>query len=138
MAKYTDEQIKKALECLKGFAVKCRDCAYSPRFKFPNCRQKAAHDALDIINRQEAEIEVLQKTAETQQSLAQDRYFEIKKLNIERDKLIAEAKSEAIKEFAERLKEKGIPVTGGRGFEGVYVMCSNVVIDNLVKETVGK
>lgn len=44
------------------------------------------------------------------------------------------AKSEAIKEFAERLKEKGAPVTGGKGFEGVFVMCSNLVIDNLVKE----
>ena len=55
----TDNEIIKALECLKGYAVKCRECPYSPRFKFPHCQQKVAKDALDLINRQKAEIELM-------------------------------------------------------------------------------
>lgn len=43
-------------------------------------------------------------------------------------------KSEAYREFADLIKAKGTPVTGGKGFEGVYVMCSNIVIDNTLKE----
>lgn len=39
-----------------------------------------------------------------------------------------------LKEFAERLKEVGTPVEGGKGFEGVFVMVNNLQIDNLVKE----
>ena len=41
------------------------------------------------------------------------------------------------KEFAERLKEQGIPVTGGKGYSRVYVMCSNIHIDNTLKELIG-
>lgn len=40
----------------------------------------------------------------------------------------------AIKEFAERLKEVGTKVEGGKGFEGVFVMVNNLQIDNLVTE----
>ncbi len=47
---------------------------------------------------------------------------------------LQEAKTEAYREFAEKVKVKGTPVTGGKGFEGVYVMCSNIVIDNTLKE----
>ena len=71
--------------------------------------KEAKKAILDLIKRQQAEIE----------------HF--------RD-LTKKIKTEAIKEFAERLKKKGTPVTGGKGFEGVYVMCSNIAIDNLVKE----
>ena len=45
----------KALECLKGYALHCRDCSYSVKFKFPQCQQKVAKDALDLINSLQAE-----------------------------------------------------------------------------------
>lgn len=39
-----------------------------------------------------------------------------------------------MKDFAEMLKKQGIPVTGGKGYGRVYVMCSNVHIDKLLEE----
>ena len=88
---------------------------------------------LDLINRQKAEIDELQLRVK----LARDFLDVLREGQNEIYQMAMIAKSEAIKEFAERLKEKGAPVTGGKGFEGVFVMCSNLVIDNLVKEMVG-
>ena len=56
----TDNEIIKTLECLCGNALNCRECPYSPRYKFPLCQQQVAKDALDLINCQQAEIEKLQ------------------------------------------------------------------------------
>ena len=55
----TDNEIIKALECLKGYALKCKDCLYSSKYAFPHCQQKVASDAHALINRQKAEIERL-------------------------------------------------------------------------------
>lgn len=46
--------------------------------------------------------------------------------------------AEAIREFAERLKAQAIPVTGGRGFEGVNRMATNLLIDKIAKEMKGE
>lgn len=55
----TDNEIIKALECLTGgFNILCHECAFNG--KFP-CRENAAKAALDLINRQKAEIEELQE-----------------------------------------------------------------------------
>ena len=54
----TDNEIKKALECLFG-CVDCRECPYSPRYEFPLCQRQVAKDTLDLITRQQAEIENL-------------------------------------------------------------------------------
>lgn len=81
--------------------------------------------ALDLINRQQAEVERLQKKVEELSEVLSDtiriRY--------------SEAKSEAIKEFAERLKEKQkqINITYNLDYDVVFVS----EIDNLVKEMVG-
>ena len=104
----TDEQVIKALEWLI-FNFQKQDNPKDDSDRICNCINLYCQNAVDLIKQQQAEIE----------------HF--------RD-LTKKIKSEAYKEFAERLKEKGTPVTGGKGFEGVYVMCSNLAIDNLVKE----
>lgn len=55
----TDKENIKALECLAGFALKCIECPYSPRYQFPLCQRRVAKEALDLIDRQQAEIERL-------------------------------------------------------------------------------
>ena len=78
-------------------------------------------DILDLINRQKAEIERLENTIREQED-------EIEYLKIAQDAI----KHYAIKEFAERLKERK-----GEGFP----FCCTVFIseiDNLVKEMVGE
>ena len=91
----TDEQIVRALECLGGVALKCRECPYSPRFRFPICQQQVAKDTLDLIKRQQAEIDSLKA--------------HLKRVCAERDARICTnnfIKSEAVKEFANILKNK--------------------------------
>lgn len=55
----TNNEIIKALECLCGVALKCRECQYSNRYQFPLCRQRVAKHTLDLIDRQQAEIDRL-------------------------------------------------------------------------------
>ena len=113
----TDNEIIKALECLCGVALKCRECQYSNRYQFPLCQQRVAKDTLDLINRQRAEIE---------------------RLKIENQSLRMAANSykihynEAVKEFAEKLKDDW-------WHNAYYSEDVNVLdwIDNLVKEMAG-
>ena len=77
-------------------------------------------EILDLINRQQAEIERLQKKVEELSEVLSDtiriRY--------------AEAKAEAVQEFAERLKFKFNNIT--------YSQPCEYIIDNLVKEMEGE
>ena len=114
----TDNDIIKALEC--DAYERCEDCPYY--------RESCTHiiddegvqskDILDLINRQKAEIERLETNclsmAQTMPNMAK-----------------AE-RAEAVKEFAERLKEKA--------WHGMWETINHVdvdEIDNLVKEMVG-
>lgn len=106
----TDNEIIRALACLCGNAFDCGECPYCSWYSVP-CRQQVAKDALALINRQQVEIE---------RSKAWENL-----LKAEKHSLI---KSEAIKEFATKLKV-GVPQETG------VVRCSD--IDNLVKEIVG-
>lgn len=92
----TDEQIIKALQCVIGNDVSCSECAYQKALPFPSCRRMCAKNALDLIKRQKAEIERLKK----RNTLLLKK--KCKDINTAR-KII---KSEAIKEFAKRLKSK--------------------------------
>ena len=132
----TDEQIIKALEC----CVKTEfisDCAKCEMFAF-DCRDILIENALDLVNRQKAEIERLKK---------RNTLLLKKKCNdINTARKII--KSEAIKELAERLKSRlaNLSVrtkTHGRKTTPNYVddianqILHDVVlqeIDNLVKE----
>ena len=122
--KLTDEQIIKTLE---EYLQKSQNIKYG-------ARQKILVDAdflkevLDLNNRQKAEIERLENSLSTFKSCYESL-----------TDMYENAKSEAIKEFAERLKEKQQSVKARFGFGGEYisngVMCTD--IDNLVKEMVG-
>ena len=106
--KFTDEEIIKALECCKDCC--CKQCDEEPNFQ----------EAIDLINRQKAEIERLEKVLNGRDQL-------VNALN----KCYKQAKSEAVKEFAEKLKnEINIRTTYSREQD------KNVMrmIDNLVKE----
>ena len=108
-----ETEIIKALNCLKGYEVLCDGCLYQMR-GYVKCRENVASDALDLINRQKAEIERLQT---------------------EKDNLIKtykECMTEAIKEFAERLKADKF---AHKNF-GELVAVED--IDNLVNEMVGE
>lgn len=115
----TDKEIIKALECCKK-----DDCDNCPN-DFGNCYANLAGCSLDLINRKQTEIERLQKV--------NDSFTDI-------GKLYSEIKVEAIKDFAERLKEKlgdCYIVSDGEycGFD-----CGDIhrTITNLLKEMAGE
>ena len=98
MDKYTDEQIKKALECCTTVGMSCKECPAFVKVDKSNCK-KVFKLALDLIKRQEAEIERLKELLDNKcKDCAGCTNHECDCANIE-----AYAKSEAIKEFAERL-----------------------------------
>ena len=117
--KFTDDEIIKALECCRE-----KDCGDCPMIEYPQtiCQWDAFDLAIDLINRKKAEIERLEKTL-TEQF---DSYESIRK----------RAKTEAIKEFAERVKE-GYAPSGDFGDPFVLTVTAKW-IDNLIKEMTGE
>lgn len=120
----TDNEIIKSMQCVIGKEMLCSECTYQKVLPFPSCRMMCAKNALDLINRQKEEIERLNIECQSMRNVANSY-----KMHYET------AKSEAIKEFAERLKGR---LTGiGRStiygnFE--YGTIKSYEIDNLVKE----
>ena len=104
----TDNEIIKAMEYCYANENHCRICPYMQK---DQCIVVRTKDALDLINRQKAEIEALKLINST---YAAD---------------TNEIREIAIKEFAERLKEQ-IHIKKDRLFYADK-------IDNLVKEMVG-
>ena len=110
----TDTEIIKALECLFG-RVDCRECPYSPRYEFPLCQRKVAKDTRDLINRIQARVEKCEKAEHFADKTIATLRAEIERLldynenlqtaNTALSNEILEIKSEAIKEFAKRLKD---------------------------------
>jgi hypothetical protein len=117
--KLTDNEIKKALEICGTYKGKCTDCPAFIKVDRSNCK-KVLIGALDIINRQDAEIERLKEDNEIKSS---------KRANIfEIVNAFERGKAEAYKEFAERLKENSIATFS---FKGVVMVEE---IDDLLKE----
>lgn len=91
----TDNEIIKALECCTTFPERmCGKCTLQEECLTELC--VAEKNALDLINRQKAEIERLEELvylADSETANVRDLYFEEKS-----------ERAEAIKEFAERLK----------------------------------
>ena len=99
----TDNEIIKAVGCCIG-NTKCDEC---PMFRTQNCMNKVFGYALDLINRQKAEIERLKAEIVIRDKIIDERGKEvfrhdnaIRSLHKQLDNL----KSEAIKEFAEELE----------------------------------
>lgn len=114
--KFTDDEIVKALEiCSQNIVIRHNGLTYEGiplRFLF--------EDALDLINRQKAEIQ---------------------RLNFENLQMIASIKhlkSEAIKEFAERLKANMSNIARMEYGGYTYFCVGYGLIDNLVKEMTGE
>ena len=127
----TEEKIINALKLHASEKSKCLDCPY---YHEQACSYDMAIDALDLINRQKAENEKLQSDNSSMQST-------LAKMSMG----VEEAKAEAIKEFAERLKaecrQDRYAIQTSTKFGVVDKKYLRVVdesdIDNLVKEMVG-
>lgn len=129
----TDNEIIKALECCLGDNPPCFACKYDgDTTTVDECMGALMKDAFDLINRQKAEIERLQKENE------QFAYI---------GKLYSEIKAEAVKEFAELLNKEAENVcidpegdfveTDDKIYDTVANWC-RATSDKLLKETVGE
>ena len=138
--KLTDKEIIKALEC----CIK-DDCINCPMDINQKCLS-IYHHALDLINRQKSEIDSAKAKIEICAEVIERQDKEIERLQKKVEELsevlsdsirirYKEAQSEAVKEFAERLKtEIDIrPTHSKKQNECVFFL-----IDNLVKEMVGE
>ena len=106
----TDEQIIDTLKCCQDSL--CTICSNM------NCTDAILNLTLDLINRQKAEIERLKKN--------------IDGLNIFTTNHMKVIRLQAIKEFAERLKETAYSYSDISGYRSTVVDADN--IDDLVKE----
>ena len=132
----SDNEIKKALECCSEPAGKCC-CEVCPlHHREDSCTTALIKMAVELVNRQQAEIERLERNFKAAKVDAKLKKQEIERFVVKQyalkavikryEKDLKKAKSEAIKEFAERLKEQiYIKKDKGLYFEK---------IDNLVKE----
>lgn len=121
----TDNEIIKALDCCTDESYEnCNECPYS--IDNVSCeRMKLLEDSLDLITRQKAEIEKLEKVLNGRDQL-------VNALN----KCYNQAKSEAVKEFATRLEGYSYESMGNYGI--IHMVVSVKDVDNLVKEMVGE
>ena len=165
-----DEDIKKALECCSSNMLsKCVGCKISKT----GCQEYLASQALDLINRQQAEIDRLKSLCTSKDVIIKEQEAEIEQLKgnlkfvrgtVERlnkqndilsknadtafqdglneaqevyaEQIKSEVKSEAIKEFAERLRLQVIK-TRFDAMYGAVIEISNDTITEIVKEMVG-
>ena len=117
--KITDEEIKSSLEVI-ATTRNCNECKIrNCKWGTCNCSQITANAALDLINRQEAEIEKLKGST-------------IVSNIMESQRIKREAKAEAYKEFAEIIKDKWFD----NRYDSPDVDFDDF-IDNLLKEKVG-
>ena len=114
----TDNEIIKALECCEGDdgISYCNKCSL---YEYDNCIHYISQKAREVINRQKAEIDELNHDVEV--------LYRVKE---QLKDMYKTAKSEAYKEFAERLKE--MPSVINCEYEWLHTD-----IDNLVKEMEG-
>ena len=120
--KITEEEIKSSLEVI-ATTRNCNECKIrNCKWGTCNCSQITANAALDLINRQKAEIEKLKGST-------------IVSNIMESQRIKREAKAEAYKEFAERLNEEA---QISDCFDSYNMVVGTRFIDNLLKEMVGE
>lgn len=112
----TDNEIIKALECCIAYITDCENCPYHI-VGDGDCVNKTKADAINLINRQQAEIE---------------------RLKTEKDNLIktyAECQVDFLKEFVNKLKTwHSYAKYDVAGHQQKQIVISEVTLDNLVKE----
>lgn len=151
--KYTDKDIISSLEVI-ATTCNCNECKIrSGKWGTCNCSETTANAALDLINRQKTEIDRLQKEVnlvsiqfQDIQEREEESQAEIDKLNKvyqanqqlinALNKSYFLAKAEAIKEFAERLKNclENCRTVHDYVYVGYDSGDTLETIDNLVKE----
>lgn len=97
-------------------------------------------DLLNIINRQKAEIERLQKTVEQKANLIEKKSFAYGRISQKHAAELKTAKAEAVKGCIEKVKEKANKsnwVSSGVILRTEYTIGENS-LDNLLKELVGE
>lgn len=129
----TDNDIIKALEICRNENGICSDCPYSD--DYTNCNTRIAKDSIDLINRQKAEIERLrEETAE----LIDDRYAtQLLCHLIKKEDDTRNVRSDAIKEFAERLKNAFPEGNRDNKCPAIYIDDYCYIIDECAEEMVG-
>ena len=146
----TDKEIIKGLECCIGYH-ECSKCPYnSGAAGTSECMSECTRDALDLINRQKAEIESLignvkkcfirNKTPSRYFKVLSDQPILIYPYNEASIEIIPSKetiRAEAIKDFAERLKETLI-INNEENTEIFDYDYTLETIDNLVKEMIGE
>ena len=138
----TDEQIIKAIENCCGDIPNCLACSFDEdTITCDKCMGKLLKNALDLINRQKAEIDILIRKKETLRDEIEEQQAEIERLREILDKRcdVCPAVITAIKEFAERLKDTicdkvNQSLDNPNGYD-YYPIDVYKDIDNLVKET---
>ena len=125
----TDKDIIKALECCGCDNYQCDNCPYA----YKTCT--VYKDSLDLINRQKAEIERLrEETAE----LIDDRYAtQLLCHLIKKEDDTRNVRSDAIKEFAERLKNAFPEGNRDNKCPAIYIDDYCYIIDECAEEMVG-
>ena len=122
----TDKEIIKALEHCFKTEMDCDGCPYD----YPDvCYLDVKRDAFDLIKRQQEEIDRLKELFNQQQEIIADLEW-----------TVSVSKAEAIKEFAERLKEKAKAELISSWDKHLYTIEEIITtqqVDNLVKEMVG-
>lgn len=139
--KLTDSEIVKALECCGCSANVCDDCPITTALKDDcKCGEYLATNALDLINRLQAEnerVETLNSDLVEIQDIRKKVNLALIAENAELTTAYKTAKAEAYKEFAERLKtEYAKGMNWFKKKESYYVDVGD--IDNLLKELVGE
>jgi hypothetical protein len=116
-----DRDVVKALECCAEHP-NCKNCPCVDKI---GCVNLISKDTLDLIKRQQAEIERLQGYNENLQTA-----------NVALSNEILDIKAEAIKEFAERLNSRTRQMTeyDEGGWDCTRYAIDDEGIDNLVKE----
>lgn len=119
----TESEIMKALRCCADRY--CKGC--DERGK-PNCRESIASLAWNLIQDKKAENARLGKAIQVQEIMLDNQDYAIKK-----------ARAEAIKEFAERVKEAGVKSVEvafyGNGTETIeFITLRTNLVDQIAKE----
>ena len=137
VGKMTDNEIIKALECCSNYND-CDKCNFEPKDnkkKTIGCCLEIMKNALDTITRQQAEIERLKECPKC----VYEYDGEITEYCVQGPcsnfKTVEQVKSEAYKEFAERLKDRS---DSRFDYSELVFEISEGDIDNLVKEMVGE
>ena len=150
------DEIKKALECCSNPSINyCKDCPYNKNGEFSCCNGVMCKDTLDLVTKQENEIEYRKKQYDNQIAentrlhIEYDKAFErltaqqreIDRLKIQLEQANARIENcrgceleetKAVKEFAGKLKEKAL--SHCRVINCYELTFIETTIDDLLKE----